>query len=203
VGESGRAGTGAEPGAGRGRPARRSGADHPRRPHRRGRGPRRACRAWWNPGGRVSRANGHGGIVTALLRSELLKQRSTKTNLWLFSAMLGLVVLVILLHGFGLSAEILGRRPSQLEVLGQGQRVGTLFAALLGAMSITVEFRHGTIRPRFVAAPRRGRVVAAKVGVSMLVGFPFGLMAAAVAAGVGSASLAARGLEIRLDGGDY
>ena len=141
--------------------------------------------------------------MTALLRSELLKQRSTKTNLWLFSAMLGLVVLVILLHGFGLSAEILGRRTSQLEVLGQGQRLGTLFAALLGAMSITVEFRHGTIRPTFLATPRRGRVVAAKVGVSMLVGVPFGLMAAAVAAGVGSASLAARGLETRLDGGDY
>lgn len=68
-------------------------------------------------------------------------------------------------------------------------------------MSITVEFRHGTIRPTILATPRPGRVVAAKVGVSMLIGIAFGLTAAAVAAGVGSASLAARGLEIRLDGG--
>lgn len=50
--------------------------------------------------------------MTAQLRAELLKQRSTRTTLWLFLAMLGLVVLVILLHGFGLSAGILGRRPS-------------------------------------------------------------------------------------------
>jgi len=81
--------------------------------------------------------------------------------------------------------------------------LGTLFAALLGAMSITGEFRHGTIRPTFLTTPRRGRVVAAKVWASMLIGVAFGLIAAAVAAGVGSAALAARGVKIQLDGGDY
>jgi hypothetical protein len=43
--------------------------------------------------------------VTAQLRAELLKQRSTGTNLGLLSAMLGLVLLAVLLHGFGLPAE--------------------------------------------------------------------------------------------------
>jgi ABC-2 type transport system permease protein len=141
--------------------------------------------------------------VIAQLRAELLRQRSTRTTLELFSAMVVLVVLVILLHGFGLPAQSLGRRSNQIEVLGQGQRLGTLFAALLGAMSITVEFRHGTIRPIFLTTPRRGRVVAAKVSVSMLIGVAFGSIATAVAVAVGSAALAARGLEMRLDGGDY
>ena len=138
------------------------------------------------------------------LRAELLKQRSTLTNVGLFSAMLGLVLLVVLLHGFGIPTQNLGRRAVQLEVLGQrGDILGTLFAALVGAMSITAEFRHGTIRPTFLATPRRGRVVAAKVEASMLIGTAFGLFAAAVAAGGGTAALALRGVEMKLDAGDY
>lgn len=88
--------------------------------------------------------------MTAPLRAEWLKQRSTRTTLGLLAAMVGLVVLVILLHELGLRIDALSRRSSQFAVLGQGQRMGTLFAALLGALSITVEFRHGTIRPTFL-----------------------------------------------------
>ena len=46
--------------------------------------------------------------MKALLRAELLKQRSTRTGLGLFGAMLGFVLLAVLLHGFGLPAEDLG-----------------------------------------------------------------------------------------------
>lgn len=142
--------------------------------------------------------------MTAQLRSELLKQRSTRTNLGLVSAMLGLVLLVVLLHGFALPAKDAGRGSVQLkEMFGRGEMLGALFAALLGALSITGEFRHGTIRPTFLTTPRRGRVVAAKLWASMLIGITFGLIATAVAAGVGSAALAARGIPIQLDAGDY
>jgi len=142
--------------------------------------------------------------VTAALRAELLKQRSTRTNLGLLSAMLGLVLLAVLLHGFSIPVEDLGRRSVQLtDIFGRAGMLGTLFAALLGAMSITGEFRHGTIRPTFLVTPQRGRVVAAKVWVSMLTGIAFGLIAASVAAGAGSAALAARGVTIQLDAGDY
>ncbi len=141
--------------------------------------------------------------MTAQLRAEFLKQRSTRTGLGLFVAMLALVLLAMLLHGFGLPAEALAMRDNQLMVLGRGEFLGVLFAALLGAVSITGEFRHGTIRPTFLAAPRRGRVVAAKVGVSMVIGAAFGLSGCALAAAVGSAALRARGIDIQLDGGDY
>ncbi len=141
--------------------------------------------------------------MTAQLRSELLKQRSTPTNAGLLSAMLGLVLLAVLLHGFGLTAADLAARNSQLEVFGRGEFLGALFAALLGAMSITAEIRHGTIRPTFLVSPWRGRVVAAKVGASTLVGAAFGLAASALAAGIGTAVLRARGIDVQLDGGDY
>jgi len=141
--------------------------------------------------------------MTAQLRSELLKQRSIPTTLGLFVGLLGLVLLAVVLHGVGLPASDLATRDNQLMVLGRGELLGALFAALLGAMSITAEIRHGTIRPTFLVNPSLGRVVAAKVGVSTLVGGGFGLAASALATGAGVAALGARGIEVPLDGGDY
>ncbi len=141
--------------------------------------------------------------MKAQLRSELFKQRSTRTGLALFGAMFSLVLLAVLLHGFGLAAENVDNTSEQLMVFGRGEFLGALFAALLGAMSITGEIRHGTIRPTFLVTPSRGRVVAAKVSVSGLIGAGFGLAAGALAAGVGTAALRLRGIEVRLDSGDY
>jgi ABC-2 type transport system permease protein len=142
--------------------------------------------------------------VSAALRAELFKQRSTRTGLGLFGAMLGLVLFVVLLHGLGVAAESADSTSEQLTVVfAWGEVLGALFAALLGAMSITAEIRHGTIRPTFLVTPWRGRVVAAKVSASILIGAGFGLLAGAVAAAVGTAALRARGIDLQLDGGDY
>jgi ABC-2 type transport system permease protein len=141
--------------------------------------------------------------VTAQLRSELFKQRSTGTAPGLLAGTLGLVLFAVLLHAFGLPAERVGGASEQLMVFGRGEFLGALFAALLGAMSITGEIRHGTIRPTLLFTPWRGRVVAAKALASMLIGAGFGFAAAAVAAGVGTAAFRARGIDIQLDAGDY
>src|SRR5207237_4738091 len=109
-----------------------------------------------DPRGHLPQADREGGIVTAQLRAELLKLRSTRTTLGLFSALLGLVVLVVLLHGFGVPVEHISRRSAQLTlVFGWAELLGSLFSALLGALSITGEFRHGTIRPTFLVTARR------------------------------------------------
>jgi ABC-2 type transport system permease protein len=141
--------------------------------------------------------------VKGLLRAELLKQRSTRTGAGLFAAMVGLVLLAVLLHSFGLPAQDLGGAHLQLMVLGRGEFLGVLFAALHGAMSITAEIRHGTIRPTFLVSPRRGRVVAAKVLVGIVIGTGFGLVAGSVATAVGTAALRARGIDVQLEMRDY
>jgi ABC-2 type transport system permease protein len=141
--------------------------------------------------------------VTAQLRSELLKQRTTRTNLALLAWMAGLVVLVVALHVLSFGVDDLSRDGNQMKILGLGTLIGALFAALMGAMSITGEFRTGTIRPTFLVAPRRTRVIAAKVVASMLAGLGVGLAAAALTAGVATAGLAARGIHIELGGGDF
>jgi ABC-type transport system involved in multi-copper enzyme maturation permease subunit len=139
--------------------------------------------------------------VRALIRSELLKQRSTRTTLGLFAALVGLVLLAVVLHGL-LPAEDLSSESTQSMILGRGEFLSALFAGLLGAMSVTAEIRHGTIRPTFIVSPQRTRVVAAKVWVSVLIGTAFGLVAGGLAVAVGSAVLEARGVEILLDAGD-
>jgi ABC-2 type transport system permease protein len=141
--------------------------------------------------------------VTGELRSELLKQRSTQTTLFLFLAMVGLVGLASALHVLAPAASDLASRKHQLEVFEVGTRVGMLFAALVGAMAITAEIRHGTIRPTFLVTPRRGRVLAAKLAVSALAGLGFGLLAEGLMAAATTVALSARGIDNRLSGGDY
>lgn len=138
------------------------------------------------------------------LRSEFLKQRTTRTTLGMIGAALGLVLLAIALHAFGLPVRNLSTRSDQLGVfIDVGENLGSLFAALLGAMSITGEIRHGTIRPTLLTTPQRGRVIAAKSLAALLVGTVFGVLATALAAGAGSLFLAMRGLAVHVHAGNY
>lgn len=137
------------------------------------------------------------------LRAEFFKQRSAPTAAGLFAGLLGLVALAVAVHGVGLTSESLADRDNQLMIFGRGEFLAALFAALLGAMSVTTEIRHGTIRPTFLVSPWRGRVIAAKVAVSAALGAGFGLAASALAVAVGAGLLEARGIDVQLDGGDY
>jgi ABC-2 type transport system permease protein len=141
--------------------------------------------------------------VTAQLRSELLKQRSTQTTLFLLLGVIVLVALASAVHVLAPAASDLASRSHQLEVFAVGSRVGMLFAALVGAMAITAEIRYGTIRATFLVTPRRGPVIAAKLAVSALVGVGFGLLAQGLMAAATTAALSARGIDNRLEAGDY
>jgi ABC-type transport system involved in multi-copper enzyme maturation permease subunit len=141
--------------------------------------------------------------VIGQLRSELLKQRSTQTTLYLFLAMFALVALAVTMHVLALGADDLSTRIRQLEVFQVGSRAGMLFAGLAGAIAITAEIRYGTIRPTFLITPRRAPVLAAKLAIGVLVGIVFGLIAEALMAADAGIGFAARGIGNQLTGGDY
>jgi ABC-2 type transport system permease protein len=141
--------------------------------------------------------------VIGQLRSELLKQRSTETALYLFLAMFALVALAVTMHVVALDLDQLSTRTRQLEVFQVGTRAGMLFAALAGAIAVTAEIRYGTIRPTFLVTPRRSPVLAAKLAISALVGLTFGLLAEALMTADASIAFAARGIDNQLTGGDY
>ena len=79
--------------------------------------------------------------MSPALRSELLKQRTTRTNTALFLGLVGLVLFVVVFHGVVLPKGELAHRANQVTLLGWGTILGALFAALLGATSVTGEFR--------------------------------------------------------------
>lgn len=134
------------------------------------------------------------------LLSELRKMRSTRTNLGLLAGMIALILLTVLLNGFIPSANQLAEHDNQHALLSAGTSAA-LFAALIGVMAMTSEFRHGTIRPTFVIEPRRTRVVTAKVVASLLMGFLFGLAAIGLSFGVGYAILGIRDVPLELGTG--
>ena len=141
--------------------------------------------------------------MTGQLRSELLKQRSTETTLFLFLAMIGFVALAVTMHVIALSPARLSTNANQLSVFEVGTRAGMIFAALAGALAITTEIRHGTIRPTFLVEPRRSPVIAAKLFVGGLVGIIYGLLAEGLMAAAASIAFSVRGIPNELTGGDY
>jgi ABC-2 type transport system permease protein len=141
--------------------------------------------------------------VIAQLQSELFKLRTTRATLTVLLWMFGLILLVVLLHVFGLNANDLRKASNQPKVYGWGTSIGALFAALLGAISITGEIRTGMIRPTLLATPNRAVVIAAKVGAAALAGMLVGLAAEALVSGIASAGLAVRGIDITLSAGEF
>ena len=133
------------------------------------------------------------------LRSELLKLSSTRTTLGLGLGLLALVLLVSLLAGLTVPAADLGRVGNQRSLLSAGQ-TATLFAALVGVLAITTEFRYGTIRSTLLVESRRQRVVWTKVLASLLVGALFGAVGEGVAFGVGRLVISGRGVPLQMGG---
>lgn len=91
---------------------------------------------------------------------------------------------------------------NQLKVFGWGTGIGASFASIAGGMSITSEFRHGTIRPTLLATPNRTVVVVAKVTASVLAGLLVGLLAEALTTGLVSAGLTIKGVQNTLSGAE-
>jgi ABC-2 type transport system permease protein len=138
--------------------------------------------------------------VSAQLRSELRKLRTTRTSLGL---LLGLVVLIlfgVIAGAFGAEAD-LSQLDNQRELVGNGA-FAAVFASLVGVLAMTSELRHGTIRATFLVTPNRTRVVVAKALASLLAGVAFGALGVGLALGVGVALVRARGYDVLLSSGD-
>ena len=80
-----------------------------------------------------------------------------------------------------------------LAVYTLAPTLGYVFPVIVGAMSVTGEYRHQTITPTFLAEPRRGRVLAAKLLASVPMGVLYGVTAVAVTVALGAGVLAAMG----------
>lgn len=134
-------------------------------------------------------------------RGELVRLLATRLPLW--------TLIAAVLCGGGLSGLLAITGPENATPPmpgidtpeGAGIVVGmgavTLFVpALLGTIAVTGEYRHRTIGATFLAVPRRGRVLSAKLAVYTLLGILYGVVASVSSGLVLVASAAARGVEL-------
>jgi hypothetical protein len=95
----------------------------------------------------------------------------------------------------GVNGAVLSPRAIAIAVYTLATSLGYVFPVIVGALSVTGEVRHHTLTPTFLAEPRRGVVLAAKMLSSLPVGLLFGLVGTASTAAAGAVVLAFRGKE--------
>ena len=113
-----------------------------------------------------------------ILAAEFRKLRTTRGT-WL------LLVLAQLVVAAGVSGLMVSRDDAATPA-GQRDAVAhiglvALFSLLLGILAVAGEYRHRTITDAYLATPRRGRVILAKLAVGLGAGTVFGLAAGATA----------------------
>ena len=129
--------------------------------------------------------------MTALLRAELLKLRTTRTFLALAGAAVALSLLIVVLITSLSEAD--GEELAETLVEFDSS---SFFILILGVIGITGEWRHRTITSSLLAAPDRMRFLVAKVVAYALAGAALSLLINVLTFAVGSVILAARGLEL-------
>ena len=139
--------------------------------------------------------------MTAEIKAELLKIRSTRTTIGLILGMIVLVLLFTLLTGLLSHPSGLTSREDQRQLLSLGS-LASVFSALAGVLLVTSEYRYGTIRPTILFNPERSHVVAAKVVAGALAGITFGVLSEAIGWAIGYAILDGRGITVVLSSGD-
>jgi ABC-2 type transport system permease protein len=136
--------------------------------------------------------------MTTLIRNEFTKLRTVRGP-WLLVA-IQQVVIVAGVSGLAVALGDLGSRRVMLGLLAHAGVASALLTLVLGITAVAGEYRHKTITDTFLATPRRGRVVAAKLIAYTIAGVGLGVISAGTGLVTTGAWLAADGS--RLDLGD-
>ena len=145
-----------------------------------------------------------GTTLARLIRAEFMKLRTTSAG-WLF--IVGFIVFTaaaLTINGFGshyqlypqqglvsraqgLAEAAQAHSPAGVAAIAasmmtSGQRIGVIFALLLGVLIVTSEFANQTAAVTFVTVPRRATVIRAKLAAAACCGALFWLAGTIIAA---------------------
>jgi hypothetical protein len=109
--------------------------------------------------------------VIDLVAAEFLKLRSTRTALGLLiAAVLVSVVPAILVLIFAPAEFLEDESVGGLTLVVAGATIVPMLGLVFGILSMTNEYRHGTITYSYLVTPRRARVIVVKLFVCFVVG---------------------------------
>ena len=134
--------------------------------------------------------------MTVALRAESRKLLTTQVWFWMFLLAIGLSLLVACLVSAFTQRDDPGIPIEAL--LNAAVGFASLIAAVLGVIGLTGEYRHLTVTPTFLAIPRRGTVIGAKLLVYLVTGLLLGVACVGLAIAVGTVWLSARGFDVEL-----
>jgi ABC-2 type transport system permease protein len=136
--------------------------------------------------------------VTRLVRAEFAKLRTTRFVWWLMLGYLGLiavnVIALVLLAGREGVPDLTD--PSGLRGVFSQLAGASVMALVTGVILLTTEYRNKTMATTFLATPRRGRVVTAKLIVGFCIGLLYGLAGAALTLVLAAPLLAAKNISV-------
>ncbi|MFG2086843.1 hypothetical protein [Spirillospora sp. NPDC048824] len=143
--------------------------------------------------------------MTHLLMGEFHKLVTTRLWLWLLLASMALTGLyATLLIGFSDDGDTwtppLSTAAGQQTLFAVAAGGANTLVAVLGAISITGEFRHRTATATFLATPHRSRIVAAKLITCGITGIGYALACLSVVTAIAIPWLAAKNISLTLTG---
>ena len=115
------------------------------------------------------------------------------------AAVLGFVLSMSATGGFGGEAPQVPEEGLAATLYSTATSVGYVFPLLIGTLMVTAEFRHSTLTPTFLATPRRGTVLWAKLAVGALLGLLYGVVGVLASVIPSAAFLAGSGLSTEFD----
>lgn len=152
--------------------------------------------------------------LIAAIRSEFAKIFTVRMWWVLLLVLVGYVAFTagLLAAVFGGATDPLGASGGNVPALPDAalppiiysiaSSVGYVFPVLFGTLATTTEFRHQTLTPTFLAQPRRGIVLGAKLVVLAVMGAIYGVAALVASVGLGATILASTGHSTALDDPD-
>ena len=123
--------------------------------------------------------------------TEFLKLRTTRTPLVLLAAAQLVIVAGVSGLFVGGHVDITDPVTAQRAIAHAG--LVSIFSLVLGILAVAGEYRHKTITDTYLGTPRRGRVVAAKLGTYALAGALFGVISTVTAVVATAIWLGAKG----------
>lgn len=127
--------------------------------------------------------------MSALVRGELIKLRTTRTALGSAAAAALLVLATVLIVSLATDPDTVEEKRDALNIAG----TLSITLVLFGIVGATGEYRHKTLAPALLIAPIRARLTSARVLAHALAGLLVGLIMLGVALALGLPLLAGAG----------